>query len=169
MKLAYSPNEETNGAEEPFQWRADHWHPQGALGLNRRQGSLPKAWHRRWHVLQVVLGVWRHGGVGCQAAEGARSRKREAEENARGAHAGRGHAQGVAVNGSRRMLCVRESLRTLLKPGARRKAGLSLSGGPVSVLVHFGSWRYSWGGRRSGSGWRRRPLDGFGSWRAIPQ
>lgn len=47
--------------------------------------------------------------------------------------------------------------------------GLPLSGGPVSVLVHYGSWRYSWGGRRSGSGWRSRPLDGLGSWRAIPQ
>ncbi len=49
------------------------------------------------------------------------------------------------------------------------KFGLPLSGGPVSVLVHCGSWRYSWGGRRSGSGWRSRPLDGLGSWRAIPQ
>ena len=49
------------------------------------------------------------------------------------------------------------------------RAGLPLSGGPVSVLVHYGSWRYNWGGRRSGSGWRSRPLDGLGSWRAIPQ
>lgn len=50
-----------------------------------------------------------------------------------------------------------------------KECGLPLSGGPVSVLVHYGSWRYSWGGRRSGSGWRSRPLDGLGSWRAIPQ
>jgi hypothetical protein len=36
--------------------------------------------------------------------------------------------------------------------------GLPRSSGPVTVLVHDGSWRYGRGGRRSGSGWRSRPL-----------
>ncbi len=41
--------------------------------------------------------------------------------------------------------------------------------GPVSVLVHDGCWSYDRGGRRSGSGWRSRPLHGLGSWRPIAQ
>jgi hypothetical protein len=39
-----------------------------------------------------------------------------------------------------------------------RNTGLPLSGGPVSVLVHDGSGRHGWSGRRTGSGWRSRPL-----------
>ena len=49
----------------------------------------------------------------------------------------------------------------------RLEIGLPRSGGPVSILVHNGSWRYGLGGRRSGSGWRSRPLHDLGSWRAI--
>ena len=47
--------------------------------------------------------------------------------------------------------------------------GLPQSGGPVSVLVHDGSWRYGWDGRRSCAGWRSRPLRDLGGWRAVAQ
>lgn len=47
--------------------------------------------------------------------------------------------------------------------------GLPRSSGPVSVLVHGGSWRYGLVGRRSGSGWRSRPLDDLRCRGAIPQ
>jgi len=45
------------------------------------------------------------------------------------------------------------------------RGDLPQSSGPVSVLVHDGSWRYDRRGRRSGSGWRNRPLhDLWGRW-----
>ena len=43
------------------------------------------------------------------------------------------------------------------------------SGGPVAVLVHDGSWRHGWDGRRSGSGWRSRPLDDLWRGRSVAQ
>ena len=47
--------------------------------------------------------------------------------------------------------------------------GLPRSSGPVSVLVHNGSWCYGWRGWRSGSGWRSRPQDDHRSWRFVAQ
>ena len=46
---------------------------------------------------------------------------------------------------------------------------LPQSRGPVSVLVHDEPRRYGRCGRRSGSGWRSRPLDDLGSRRAVAQ
>ena len=54
--------------------------------------------------------------------------------------------------------------------GERDEApGLPPSGGPVAVLVHDGSWRHGWDGRRSGSGWRSRPLDDLWRGRSVAQ
>ena len=47
--------------------------------------------------------------------------------------------------------------------------GLPRSSGPISVLVHNGSWRYGRGGRRSGSRWRSRPLHHLRGRGAIAQ
>ena len=52
-----------------------------------------------------------------------------------------------------------------IEPGS----GLPRSGGPVSVLVHDRSGRYDRCCRRSGSGWRSRPLHHLGGWGAIAQ
>jgi hypothetical protein len=48
-------------------------------------------------------------------------------------------------------------------------SGLPQSGGPGSVLVHDRFGCYGWCGRRSGSGWRSRPLDDLWSWGPIAQ
>ena len=47
--------------------------------------------------------------------------------------------------------------------------GLPPSGGPAPFLIHDGSRRHGWCGRRSGSGWRSRPLRHLGGWRTIAQ
>jgi ABC-type nitrate/sulfonate/bicarbonate transport system substrate-binding protein len=47
--------------------------------------------------------------------------------------------------------------------------GLPRSGGPSSVLVHAGSWRYGCGGRRSCAGRRSRRLHDLRGRRAIAQ
>ena len=44
------------------------------------------------------------------------------------------------------------------KPAFNFQIDLPRCGGPASVLVHDGSGSYGWSGRRSGSGWRSRPL-----------
>ena len=49
------------------------------------------------------------------------------------------------------------------------KLDLPQSSGPVSVLVHDEPRRYGRRGRRSGSGWRSRPLADLGSRRAVAQ
>ena len=56
-------------------------------------------------------------------------------------------------------------LRRAQDPGR----GLPPLGGPGPVLVHDGLDRYGWGGWRSGSGWRSRPLDDLWSWGPIAQ
>ncbi len=43
------------------------------------------------------------------------------------------------------------------------------SGGPVAMLVHDGSWRHGWCGRRSWSGLRSRPQNGFWRGRFVAQ
>jgi transposase len=76
-------------------------------------------------------------------------------------------------------LCRREGIassmyygwsKEFLEAGKRRLAGgLPQSGGPGSVLVHDGLGRYGGGGRRSGSGWRSRPLEDLRGGRSIAQ
>ena len=45
-----------------------------------RGRALPEARRQRADMLRMALEVWRHGGVGCGAAEGARRGERQAEE-----------------------------------------------------------------------------------------
>ena len=56
-----------------------------------------------------------------------------------------------------------------LRPAQGGQPGLPLSGGPVSVLVHDGFGCHGRGGRRSGAGWRSRPVDDLWSWGPVAQ
>src|SRR6056297_2379288 len=95
--------------KKPFQRSADHWHPEGAPGRHERAGSVPQARDQRCDVLQLAPQVWRHGSRRCQAAEGARGRELEAEEDAGRTDDGCRHAE-------------RDARKKLLRPGSRRKA-----------------------------------------------
>jgi hypothetical protein len=92
-----------------FSERTDHWHSEGAPGRAERGGALPEARGERADLLQVALEVWRHGGVGREAAEGARGGERQAEEAPGGVDAGRGDA-------------ARDARKKLLRPSSRRSA-----------------------------------------------
>lgn len=78
-------------------------------GRAGREGAVPQARPPRRDLLQVALEIWRHGGVGRPAAEGAGGREREAQEDAGGADDGCRDAE-------------RDAWKKLLRPGSRRKA-----------------------------------------------
>ena len=70
---------------------------------------MPQARHLGRDVLQLAFEVWRHGRVGCEEAEGAGGREREAEEASGGIGDGCVYAE-------------RDARKKLLTPGSRRSA-----------------------------------------------
>ena len=79
---------------QPVQGRADHCDPAGAGGGEPDGGRVPQARDLERDVLQVEGEVRRSRRVGCQAAEGAGGREREAEEASGRDDAGQRHPEG---------------------------------------------------------------------------
>ena len=88
MKLACSPNEETDNAEKPFQRRADHSLPGSALRSNVTRGGILKEHQagigakelcRKHGISDGTFYKWRSKYGGMEVSEAKRLKALEAE------------------------------------------------------------------------------------------